>query len=65
MERVGRVGGSEGVTGVGGVDRGEEVKKWNGGKGEGVLIHSFGCMIAVYPKPNTTHNKGLSSQGSH
>ena len=43
MERGGRVGGSEGVTGVGGMDRGEEVKR--GGMVErgvcvGVLIHS-------------------------
>ena len=27
VERGGRVGGSEGVTGVGGMDRGEEVKR--------------------------------------
>ena len=44
VERVGRGGGSEGVTGVGGVDRGEEVKR--GGmveRGMGVLIDILGA----------------------
>ena len=59
-------GGRFGRSDRGGrVDRGEEVKRGGMVERGGVPNTHLGCMIAVYPKPNTTHNKGLSSKGSH